>query len=234
MGLVARLGSRRIPPWRLLQRQRNPLRSPRALRVPGLAVLLGVRACGGFASLTRRSGRTLRCLRRPGTAERARPSSPPGCRECHGRGGPALPQVARHSAARASARAPGRGVVGRPAGSGFRKRARAIPVEAATAGSVPEHTGASAGRCGATSTPPEPPRASLDPKHNPLEDSKGERSRTLPGDARTTGRAKRGRGPQRAPEWSRARGLRRVPHYTNATNIFLLFPKLNLNKEFTY
>jgi hypothetical protein len=42
-----------------------------------------------------------------------------------------------------------------------------------------------------------------------LAESKGERVRTLPDAASTTGRAKRGRGAQQVPEWSSARGLRR-------------------------
>jgi hypothetical protein len=90
-------------------------------------------ACGACVGRLRRGALALRVRQGPGL--------PPGAA--------ALPFPRSRGLARpCSARAPGQRAGGRPAASGDRKRARALAVEAATAGSVPEHTSASAGRIG--------------------------------------------------------------------------------------
>jgi hypothetical protein len=118
------LRSPRIP-RRPLRRQRNHLRSPRALHRPRLAALLTslplVARCGACVVGAGRSPLALRVRQERGSLPEAA----------------ALPFPRSRGPPCGRPRAPGPRS-GRPAGSGNRKRARASPVEAAPAGSVPE------------------------------------------------------------------------------------------------
>jgi hypothetical protein len=142
---------------------------------------------------------------------------------CHGTA--PLPFPGSRGLRFAPPRAPGQRVVAWPGGSGIRKRARASAVETARAseragtrrrprerserGLVRACSdGASAGRCGATSTPLEPPRASLGGPSNRGGTERGRPPRPGPEEASTAARAKRARGAQRLPAGRAGGGFR--------------------------
>ncbi len=125
------------------RRRRRHLRSPRALDRPRLAALLApFGRCG--ACVVGAGSRPLALRVRQGI-ERVT-------------GAVALPFPGSRGPRVARPRAPGRRAVGRPAGSGNRKRASATRRRPRPQGACRSHHGARAGRFGATSTPLEPPR----------------------------------------------------------------------------
>jgi len=141
---------------------RSSLPSVAAVLVPGDVPARSLRSLRGL----RLSSFGLRPHRRPGNDERPRPSSPPERWSWHGAAPLPFPAsrglaCARH-ALPAGERLPGRSV---PESGSARAPARGS--REALAAERLEHPGARAGRFGATSTPREPPGASLDPKPSP-------------------------------------------------------------------